>query len=472
MFREHSGAKSEQRLKVLKVLNSTYVLMSDTSNDVQKNLAARLDIDRKDLQSDLQQQTTLWSETLEDNDTERHYRSIIQPIVSGITQPIETSILTQIPTGTTPSLSRLEMSPIEGAVNASILAASNHNPNIPEDVDSTFFGLHEVNETEKNKSFDVSILDPLWRHSEDDKPARGIKSQTDYMLSLVNDPVFGFWINWYSGFMEGRPPRLSFLKDIAFIDPYIWESGAKAVAAEIERIQAKHFAAQNPLAETVAVNPDTQRFYTTPIPVRNQPLISALLSSVRDSVEDATLSNNGLNATSREVRVLNRTIDCYANDPQRIEMDFTSVAVGLRRQIHDTKELPNSEDNLALLEAVEDGVRGLRAAHSDVAENRRLLAEQKLKELSRDDIALLEDARPLLVAISEGQMAEDFAQDIPELINDALTPLPSGAPPLPGADASTRVFNRVSKMRLLKDEVSAKGASIFDSKEFKQYGLG
>ena len=153
------------------------------------------------------------------------------------------------------------------------------------------------------------------------------------------------------------------------IDDQIWEAGAEAVATEIERIKAEHFTTQHPLAEAIQLNPETNRFFATPIPIQNAPLIGALLSRVQDSVEDATLGNNGLNEQSREVRVLHRTLSRYSNDPQRVEMDFTSVAVGLRRQIHDTAELPNSEDNLALLEAVEDGVRGIRAAHSDVAEN-------------------------------------------------------------------------------------------------------
>lgn len=289
---------------------------------------------------------------------------------------------------------------------------------------------------------------------------------------LAADPKWQFWHDWYLAMWEGRFKNWDLAFEVIKIEKKVWEQGAEAVATEIERIQAKYFTTQHPLAETIQLNPETNRFFATPIPIQNAPLIGALLSRVQDSVEDATLGNNGLNEQSREVRVLNRTLSRYSNDPQRVEMDFTSVTVGLRRQIHDTAELPNSEDNLALLEAVEDGVRGIRAAHSDVAENRLIIAQQSLRELSADQVELLEDAKPVLVAISEDIMAEDFAADIPSLINDALLPLPSGAPALPGADAATRVFNRVSHIRLMYDRFVQGGAKAFDSKTFKTARLG
>lgn len=242
----------------------------------------------------------------------------------------------------------------------------------------------------------------------------------------------------------------------------------KAVAAEIQRIQAEYQIHTSPLAETVEVNPDTQLFRAVPIPVQNTPLISALPGSVSDAVQGA----NGLNDRSREVRVLTRSIARSGNDPQRLEMDFTSVASGLRRQIQDTAELPDSEDNLALLEAVEDGVRGLRVSHPDIAANRELLAVQRLKELSIDDKALLEEAKPVLIALSEDIMAEDFAADIPALLNDATGPLPDTAPHLPGTDPATRVFNRTARMALLWEKGLDRLVAAHDSRLHKVARLG
>ena len=112
------------------------------------------------------------------------------------------------------------------------------------------------------------------------------------------------------------------------------------IALKIKEIQAAYLAEGAPLAETVEIHPATGVFRAVPIPVQNAPLIGTLLARVRDAVEDALRGDNGLNQHSREVRVLERTVARYGNDPQRVEMDFTSVAVGLRRQINETQDLP------------------------------------------------------------------------------------------------------------------------------------
>lgn len=64
-------------------------------------------------------------------------------------------------------------------------------------------------------------------------------------------------------------------------------------------------------------------------------------------------------------------------------------------------------------------------------------------------------------------MADDFDADIPALINDALSPLPDGAPPLPGADPAIRVFSRVVRM----SQLTRAGADIFDSPAVKTLRL-
>lgn len=283
---------------------------------------------------------------------------------------------------------------------------------------------------------------------------------------------FEYWREWYLGYLTGSNIDWKLQQEVALISDEVWDQGPSAVALAIEEIKAQKLQDRLPQAETIDIDPETGLFTATPVPVQNTPLMGTFLSRVADSLGDALQGNNALNDRSREVKVLERTLSRYSNDPQRIEMDFTSIAVGLRRQLNDTRDLPQSEDNLALLEAVEDAVKGIRAAHPDVAENRITLAQQAMKELPPDQIDLLEDAKPVLIAMSQGRLAEGFSDDIPELINDALLPLPSGAPPLPGADVSTRIFSRVSSMRLNYDKFIETGAKVFDSKTFKTARLG
>ena len=283
---------------------------------------------------------------------------------------------------------------------------------------------------------------------------------------------WSFWSRWYGRAMAGDPLPWDLQREIALIPDAIWEQGPEAVAEEIEKIEAAYLAGTTQLAEEVTLDPETGTFSVTPHPLENAPLISALLARTEDALDDALHGQNGLREDMRAVRTLRRTHQRYGNDPQRIELDYTSVAISLRREIRETQELAETEDNLALLEAVEEGVLAIRAQHPEIAENRQRIAQQKLREMDRADLEVLESAEPVLLALSEGEMAEDFARDIPQLINDATTPLPTGAPPLPGVDESMRVFHRVSSMKVLLDRLTDKGASFFDSKENKTLRLG
>lgn len=278
--------------------------------------------------------------------------------------------------------------------------------------------------------------------------------------------VWSFWREWYNGFLAGKPVDWELQRRIALIDDAVWQSGPEAVAAEIERIKAEMLSEKLPMAETIELNPETGQFRAVPIPVENAPYMSALLSQIEDALEDCLGGHNGLSERAGDVKKLGRVLTKYRDDPQNAELTLTRVASSLRAQLHESRELPDNEDNLALLNAVEEGVRGIRANHPEVAANREQLAQQALKALSPEDKKVLEEALPVLAAISEPELAEDFEQDIPELINDALLPLPDGAPPLPGADAATRVFSRVSKMALLQEQygkLTRKGAEWFDS---------
>lgn len=288
------------------------------------------------------------------------------------------------------------------------------------------------------------------------------------------DKTWTFWKEWYQGMLDGKPLDWDLQLQVALIEDGVWKEGPEAVAKEIERIKAAHLAKKLPLAETIELNPDTGRFHTSPVPVQNAPLMAALLTRISDDLEDAMTGHNGLTERSGDVRKISRVVTRYGNDPQQAELTLTTVAKSLRRQIHDSHELPESSDNLALLDSVQEGVRGIRANHPDVAANREQLAQQALLGLEPEEKQTLEQALPVLIAISEGALSEDFAEDIPELINDAQLPLPDDAPALPAADAATRVFSRISTMALLvqkMDTLTERGSKAFDSNLVKTVRL-
>lgn len=310
---------------------------------------------------------------------------------------------------------------------------------------------------------------PLW--GDIDVPPAIAANHEKFVSMLSEAPHWAFWRGWYLAMWDGTFDDWDLAVEVAKIPDEVWNEGPEAVASQIQAIEASYLSSLTPLAETIELNAETGRFRTVPVEIENPQLTAILISRAEDALEDSLHARNGLNANSYEYRALRRTFDRYASDPQRVEMDFTSVAVSLRRQIHETEELADNGENLNLLDTLEEGARGIRGTHQEIARNREMLAQQKWKELSEEDRKMLEDAQPLLVAISEDALAEDFAADIPRLINDAIGPLPTGAPRLPGADSATRIFGRASRMSERYIHLTAKGAKLFDSNSTKSVRL-
>ncbi|MDA5092489.1 hypothetical protein O2N63_00100 [Aliiroseovarius sp. KMU-50] len=283
--------------------------------------------------------------------------------------------------------------------------------------------------------------------------------------------AFNFWADWYQGFLDGKPLDWELQRRVALIPDEDWENGPEHIAQKIEEIKAAYLAEKLPVAEDLAFDQDTCTFHTVPRVMAKPDLLGATLSQVEDALEDVMENySNGINERSTEFKKLSRTFRKYGNDPQRIEMDFTTVHAGLTRQII-SGELPPSEENLALQSALEEGAKAVRATHPEVAENRRILQEQSLRELTPDEKSTLEEALPVLQAISDEALAEEWAQDIPALTNDSLMPIPDTAPRLPGADEATRIFGRTSKMAIMMQKYPEIVERIHNSTTYKSVKL-
>ncbi|MGC1496956.1 MAG: hypothetical protein WA790_14190 [Sulfitobacter sp.] len=280
------------------------------------------------------------------------------------------------------------------------------------------------------------------------QPDLTIQHYLEMFENLLDDKNWVFWRRWFKGFIDGKPLSWELQRNVGLIDNIEWKRGYKNIANIIEGIEADFLSNRLPQAEEISFNETTAKFSTNPIAVERKNLLGATLSQVEDALEDAMASpSNGLHSRSREVRVIKRIFIKYGNDPQQIEMGFVSAHAGLTRQIH-VEELPASEENMALLQALEEGALGIRATHQDVAENRKILSQQRFAEMSDDQKGILSDALPILKAISDEALNDDWQHDIPALVNTSIGPLPTGAPTLPSADEATRVFSRAAKISL------------------------
>ena len=226
---------------------------------------------------------------------------------------------------------------------------------------------------------------------------------------------------------------------------------------EEQFIKTRRLLGKLPQAETIDYNPETKKFFVSPIPMQNIPFLSALFTHLSDVLEDALQVNNGLSKQSGEYCKINRAITRYDNNPQQAEITLTTVAKRLRWQIYKTNELPNCEANLALLDAIEQVVHGIRANHLQVGVYGLRLDLQTFRNFDEDDKRLLKQAQSVLIALSEGDLAQDFTEDISSLINDSL--LSNEIPAVPEVDAATRLFSRVARIVLCCED---KGIELHD----------
>lgn len=290
------------------------------------------------------------------------------------------------------------------------------------------------------------ILGPVW--PEGKVPPKIVNNHPAFTKRLSQNSDWSFWRQWYVAMWDGTFENWDLAHEVAKIETEVWEGedALAQVAARIREIEAELLKERVPQAEQMLFDEASKRFTIEPLEIAKPDLLGATLSQLEDALEDALADlSNGLQETSREARVIKRTISKYGNNPQQIEMGCVSAHAGLTRQLV-SQELPWSEENLALQSALEEAAVGIRATHPDVAENREILTRQKFAELSQPQKEELAEGLPLLVAISDAALADDWSHDVPALINTSVGPLPSGAPALPGMDEANRIFSRAAKI--------------------------
>lgn len=253
-----------------------------------------------------------------------------------------------------------------------------------------------------------------------------------------------------------------------------FDGGSSPLEATVEPMdEAASLSRRLPLAEELVQNPDSGFFEVRPKDITNLNLLGATLGQLADAIEDVLANqSNGLNAASLDIRKLRRTIERYANDPQRVEMDLTTVHGSLSVQIA-TGELPPSNENAALISALQEGAQGIRATDPEVAENRQILQEQALRDLASDDLNQIAEAAPVLEAITEGDLRGQMREDILFLTKE----MREGPPRLPGVtredaiivgrDEAVRVLGRTARMLLILRRTPELVDKIHDSTGFR-----
>lgn len=203
-----------------------------------------------------------------------------------------------------------------------------------------------------------------------------------------------------------------------------------------------------PLAERLVPNEETGAFGMVATLAAKPDLLKATLDQIRDALEDCLSSqSNGLSENDHEVRKLRRMLTQYANDPQRIEMDTNSVRKSILAKIR-TGDLPDSDAIRDLLFTLQDAEHGIRATDANIATNRRILESAIVNEPSSDDIQAIQEAAPVLEAITEGDLQEQMRDDLEVLAKYDGQLVSVTRSDGFGRDEVTRVVGRAARMLL------------------------
>ena len=97
--------------------------------------------------------------------------------------------------------------------------------------------------------------------------------------------------------------------------------------------------------------------------------------------------------------------------------------------------------------------KSIRATDPEIAENRRILSEVRLRNMGEEGLAAFEEALPVLEAVSDDTLGAEFREDVLELTERMRLPVLGEEPRNPGIraayDEEIRVFKRVADMAIL-----------------------
>ena len=166
---------------------------------------------------------------------------------------------------------------------------------------------------------------PIWDDDTPDWAANG----RDELYAWLSAPEWDFWKRWYDALLRGHPLNWDLQTEIALIPDADWKKGPAHIATLITEIEARHLTTATPLAETLAIDPDTGTLTVTPISMANEALFQNAKDKVWDAIDDlrpdGELAQHHFALTGVTAR-LDRTKSRYSRNPQRVHDDFLLAA--------------------------------------------------------------------------------------------------------------------------------------------------
>lgn len=173
---------------------------------------------------------------------------------------------------------------------------------------------------------------------------------------MAHDSNWQFWVNWYDGFVSGKPLSLMRQSQVATIDDVTWKAGPAAVAEEIRRIERdfeERFQEEppsEPASEVErALNTAILKAALTDFTVDQ---IARLMRMVPFAEDSRHLTGPELDAFLAEARAAIHRLHALRNllsagaSPDSYELAIASLSDSLSDYLHDAEQV--SELNIGL----------------------------------------------------------------------------------------------------------------------------
>lgn len=361
------------------------------------------------------------------------------------------------------------------AVSAALSAPLSANSAARSAADSARSALSAANSAlsaDTRTSLEDLYRQPVWGAVE--VPAAIVDNVATFRTFLAADPAWGFWLRFFDGMWNGTFDEWDLAIEVIKIDEEDWEKGYAHIGGVIAGIEADLINQRSTLAENLYFNEESARglptletyglagqFDVEPVKVSAPDALERAVSKVEDSFSDAMTLGHGqhVRETTLEGLILSRVFAKYRTDPHRVEMDFEDVRRVLVANIcndeNPNRNYPRCDELDLLVSAINSACGEIRAAYPEIAQARAEMdAADQIAPISAEDKEIWLSATPVLRAISDERLDRGWVEDIGELVNDAITDVPTTAPRLPAAGERI-VAPRKSVVRRLAYRISS-----------------
>ena len=285
------------------------------------------------------------------------------------------------------------------------------------------------------------------------------KAARDYFITEMkhaNDAYrkshMGFAADWYETILSGETQDVDLLVEIAGLSDRIWNRGGSNLAELIsETIKGYRLRKATPLAEDIVY--DNERGMLRMVPFRALPndLYETGIEKLRDAVADvrrASEKSNSYTMLSSTLSMLERTLDSYSQNPQRVHDDQLLAARRVRQLLHDDYVAADHEVT-SFLQVLETNAIDIRAAVSEVAIAVQKRNEIRIQELDSYEQKQLQSTIEAIAGSSDKPLAQ-------ELLEDRKTTF-SAQPARENVESSYRLTSRLARVARIARDLDSVG---------------